>query len=242
MDYDDLPITDEGKLVAYKGVRQDMFSSHGNINTKVIEGVVDSTGRIRNQVGDAITVERNQVDDDRSVGCSFGLHVGSLDYAKTFASKIVIVEVDPKDVVSVPKDCVCQKMRVCSYNVIGEYEYKIEEALLGVGTDSDEKYEKMTDAIKEAIDDMIERAINYDVVQESTIKQIRKIIHKSGNEYCKEVRNVDILMYLVDLASEEFEHDGELISLMVTPAKKAGKHIVSVKWVDNAFDYNDDIW
>ena len=36
--------------------------------------------------------------------------------------RVVIVKVNPKDVVSVPTDCECQKVRTCEYQVIADYE------------------------------------------------------------------------------------------------------------------------
>ena len=78
-------------------------------------------------VGEEIECERNQVCDDKLIGCSDGLHAGSLDYATSFGTKTVIVEIDPKDVVSIPSDCQCQKLRACAYKVVGEYERPLED-------------------------------------------------------------------------------------------------------------------
>ena len=126
MAYDQLPISSDGCLIAYKGVMDNYFSSHGNKDTIVNEGVVNERFQIRNQVGDVISVDRNQVDDTRQHHCSFGLHVGSLDYAKSFGCRVIAVKVNPKDVVSVPEDCACQKMRVSKYDCLEEIENKIE--------------------------------------------------------------------------------------------------------------------
>jgi acyl carrier protein len=49
------------------------------------------------------------------------LHVGSLEYAKGWGQRVVLVEVDPADVVSVPSECSCQKLRCCKYVVLAEY-------------------------------------------------------------------------------------------------------------------------
>ena len=68
---------------------------------------------------------RNSVCDDADVGCSYGFHAGSYDYAKGYAGgggHLVVVEIDPTDVVSVPKDCSCQKLRTAKYKVVSVYE------------------------------------------------------------------------------------------------------------------------
>lgn len=117
----ELPITDDGHFIAYKGVRDDYFSIHGNKDTKVLTGVVDEHGKILNNIGSYISVARNQVDDDRNRHCSYGLHCGQLEYSRSFGSKIVVVKVNPKDVVSVPSDHSFMKCRVSAYEVVSEY-------------------------------------------------------------------------------------------------------------------------
>jgi hypothetical protein len=128
MSYKELPITEDGLLIAYKGVRSDGYSAHGNLGTVVTSGEVNDEGRILNRVGDVIEVARNQVDDDRARGCSFGLHVGSYGYAKDFggySGQLLTVSVDPADVVSVPTDSSFQKMRVSKYTVLEVTETEI---------------------------------------------------------------------------------------------------------------------
>lgn len=116
LEAEELPITEDGYFIAYKGISDDGFSVHGNPNTKVTQGTVDDRGRIYNlNFGVAIEVERNQVDDDRNKGCSNGLHVGSYNYASGWGHKTIKVKVDPADVVSVPTDCAFQKCRVSKY-------------------------------------------------------------------------------------------------------------------------------
>lgn len=116
-----MPLTLRGTFIAYKGVTTDFWSINGNKETVVLQGEVDSTGRLLNKVGATIEVERSSVDDDFRQGCSHGLHAGSLSYAKGWGQRVVLVEIDPTDVVSVPEDCNCQKLRCCKYTVVGEY-------------------------------------------------------------------------------------------------------------------------
>lgn len=117
----ELPITENGTFIAYKGIRSDMYSIHGNTSTRVISGKVDKEGRILNSVGSVIRVVPDDVDKNRSEGCSFGLHVGSYSYADDWSrgsdGVVVAVEVNPAHVVSVPHDCGWQKCRVSEYIV-----------------------------------------------------------------------------------------------------------------------------
>lgn len=104
-----LPITEDGCFLAYKAVKEDWTDKH--------------TGKILNKLGTEVSIPRNQVDDTREHECSFGLHVGAHDYVKSFgygSDRFLIVKVDPKDCVSVPKDHSAQKLRVCKYTVLSQ--------------------------------------------------------------------------------------------------------------------------
>ena len=69
---------------------------------------------------------RGDVEHDPGVGCHVGLHAGTWDYASSFAQGAVLtVEINPRDVVSVPTDCQDQKMRVCRYTVTGITEQEL---------------------------------------------------------------------------------------------------------------------
>jgi hypothetical protein len=104
----DLPITEDGFFLAYKRVRADFTDVH--------------TGRINNSIGSTPSMPRNLVDDDYGKECSQGLHVGSIRYVSNFAASpenpVVIVKINPRDVVSVPVAEDATKCRVCRYEVI----------------------------------------------------------------------------------------------------------------------------
>lgn len=120
LSYKSLPITPEGNFLAYKGVKNDFYSSSGNKSTVVVQGEVNSQGQILNKIGTTIEVARRSVDDNKDNHCSFGLHVGSFDYAASWAGptgRLLVVEVNPADAVSVPTDCSFQKLRVSKYKV-----------------------------------------------------------------------------------------------------------------------------
>jgi hypothetical protein len=123
LDVHDFTILPNGNFVGYKGVRSVATTdgvkyesiSHG---TAISDGV-EYTGAIPNPIGAVVEMARDAVQHDPSVGCHTGLHVGTWDYASGFAQGAVLkVEVNPRDVVSVPTDCNHQKLRTCRYTVL----------------------------------------------------------------------------------------------------------------------------
>jgi hypothetical protein len=113
-----LPLTESGTFLAYKAVRPNYHDKH--------------TGKFDNSVGNVLEMPRNKVDDNKDVGCSYGFHASTLEYASGFAcenDKIVLVEIDPADVVSIPVDCEFQKLRTCRYKIVGEFERPLTEPL-----------------------------------------------------------------------------------------------------------------
>jgi len=123
-----LPITPEGDFLAYKKVRSDYYSSTAG-DTVLIKGTVKDK-RVYNGIGEEIECERNQVDDNRDNQCSYGLHVGGLSYASSFSGEnLIIVRVNPKDVIAVPKDYNAQKCRVCHYFVVEDYKQPLSNTL-----------------------------------------------------------------------------------------------------------------
>ena len=111
-----LPLTGSGNFLAYKALRSDFTDVH--------------TGKFDNNVGNVLEMPRNKVDDNKEAGCSYGFHAGTLEYARGFrpcSGKLVLVEINPADVVSIPTDCECQKLRTCKYKVVAEYEVPLED-------------------------------------------------------------------------------------------------------------------
>ena len=189
--YKELPITDDGCFLAYKGLENDFWSISGNKDTKVVKGEVDNCGRILNSVGAEIEVKRRDVDDNRDNHCSFGLHVGSLDYARGFArGSVVVVKVNPKDVVSVPTDYNCQKCRVSAYKVVSVFEQEIKAPVV------DEDNEPVQNETVQKRSEFVERVEKY---LENCKKKgysavcIRKIQNSFSPEYPSRNRVLDAL-------------------------------------------------
>ena len=104
-----LPITEDGYFLAYKKVSSEYMDLH--------------TGKIDNSIGSVVTMERNTVDDDPDRTCSSGLHFCSESYLGSFGNSsnpIMILKIDPADVVSIPSDYNGAKGRCCRYEVVGQ--------------------------------------------------------------------------------------------------------------------------
>jgi len=107
----DLVICEDGDFLAYKAVTEEYMDKHSK--------------KINNTPGTTVKMDRLLIDDNPASHCSAGLHVGAINYVQDFKSntdKVVIVKVNPKDVVSVPNDHNCTKCRVCEYYVVKDAE------------------------------------------------------------------------------------------------------------------------
>jgi hypothetical protein len=135
-----LPITDNGNFLAYKAVREDYTDKY--------------TGKFLNTIDAVLEMPRNKVDDDKNVGCSYGFHAGTVEYAKDFMGReghLMIVEINPADVVSIPTDCQFQKLRTSKYKVVGEYEIDLTDPLYAsrFQTDQDDEVDVWNDEEEE---------------------------------------------------------------------------------------------
>jgi hypothetical protein len=135
LEKNDHPITDNGNFIAYKRVRGNFTDIH--------------SGTFDNSVGKTVEMPRNQVNEDATQTCSYGLHVANWDYAHNhFASHdpgsdvMLEVEVNPADVVAVPTDYNQSKMRVCKYVVLGvvDQEHSSDVSIRYTATSTEENY------------------------------------------------------------------------------------------------------
>lgn len=109
-----LTVTPDGHFVGYKGVNADgtsVTAGPGIVNGEKMNG------HLPNDVGNVISMERSAVMDDPDIDCSHGLHVGAHSYANNFGSRLLVVKVNPRDVVSVPRHDT-SKLRCCRYEVM----------------------------------------------------------------------------------------------------------------------------
>jgi hypothetical protein len=142
LEKNNLPITPDGHFLAYKKVRADYLDVH--------------SGTIDNSVGRVVEMERNAVDDNADNTCSSGLHFCSRDYLSHFGGeRIMILKINPRDVVSIPVDYNASKGRACRYEVISE---------LGVNPDQafDEPVQTAAytqEDLDRAVDSMVDAAV-----------------------------------------------------------------------------------
>lgn len=105
-----MPITEDGYFLAYKKVRADYKDIH--------------SAKFDNKIGAYLSMPRNQVDEDMNRTCSIGFHVCSYDYlphfGRTDGDHVMVVKVNPVDVVAIPTDYNDTKMRVAAYEVTDE--------------------------------------------------------------------------------------------------------------------------
>lgn len=107
LEHSDLPITDDGHFLAYKRVRDDYTDVH--------------SGKLSNKVGEIVSMPRYEVNDNRHQTCSTGLHFASFEYLRHFSGpRLMLLKINPADVVSIPADYDNSKGRCCRYEVIKE--------------------------------------------------------------------------------------------------------------------------
>jgi hypothetical protein len=108
------PILENGNFLAYKKVKSDYRSFHSNL---------DGSTNV-NKVGTIFKMERSKVDADREVTCSTGLHACAYSYLSEYETgennRVMVVEINPKDVVAFPVDHNKAKLRCCEYTIVAE--------------------------------------------------------------------------------------------------------------------------
>ena len=107
----ELPVTVNGNILAFKVVNRTP-KCFTDCHTKLVE----------QYIGDVIEMDPEQVDNNRNIHCSTGLHVCSIAYARNFMSyggALLLVKVAPEDICSVPTDT-SSKVRCSKYQILGE--------------------------------------------------------------------------------------------------------------------------
>lgn len=210
-----IPITENGTFLAYKKIRNDWTDIH--------------SGTFDNSIGAVCEMPRNMVDEDSSRTCSAGLHVCSYDYLAHFSrdndDRVVICEINPADVVSIPADYNNTKMRVCKYTVIGEVEdYKESEILNNSFISTNDMFPDQERNKNDWSD--ISTCSNDDLEDDESSKNVGKSIQRAledGDMYHEDLENI--------LSS--LDVDKNMISKIVEYVlsgkfKKAGKAVTSL--------------
>ena len=94
-----MALTEDGCFIAYKYVNKDFTDSH--------------TGKLDYSPGKTVKLDRSKCNNNPNESCSSGLHVGTWGYSGQGKSTVLLTKIDPYNVVSVPNDYDCQKMRCC---------------------------------------------------------------------------------------------------------------------------------
>jgi hypothetical protein len=143
LENNELPITPDGHFMAYKKVRDDYKDIH--------------SGTYDNSVGVVCSMPRNEVCEDRNRTCSDGLHFCSKEYLPSFGScrnnRVMLLKINPADVVSIPSDYNNAKGRTWKYEVIGEVTDEYREWLETSGTRDASFFEHLERSVCYGLDD-----------------------------------------------------------------------------------------
>lgn len=138
-----LPITPDGHFLAYKRVNDDYLDVYtrtvpnrvaSNFTEEELAKLPVTAGKQREVTVNVengttvISMVRNMVDDDQNRTCSHGLHFCSQNYLSHFGgTRIMVLKINPRDVVSIPVDYGMAKGRTSRYEVIDEINDEQEE-------------------------------------------------------------------------------------------------------------------
>lgn len=101
-----MPICPDGDFLAYKYVTSDYKDRYSRT--------------FDNHVGSIVQMPRERVDKNRRQACSTGLHFCSREYLGCGSQNVMIVKINPADVVSIPLDSGLTKGRCWRYEVVGQ--------------------------------------------------------------------------------------------------------------------------
>ena len=200
-----LGLTLDGCFLAYKSVGSNYLDKY--------------SGTFDNKPGAILEMPRNSVDDESNRTCSHGFHVGALEYSGPGGwyngpnDKVIIVKVNPADAVSVPADHSAQKLRVCKYEVVGDYKGQLNKAVYSGASVSDPDYnpdEYESDDVNDE-DDYDDTAIYAEDIEEGDI--VSFTYTKSNGDSKKRYAIVDEL----DM------DDDSCLTTLIAPENKNGE-------------------
>ena len=110
-----MPITDRGTFLAYRSCNNQFRDKY--------------TGRMENMIGTNVVLDRADCDSNANQDCSRGLHVCHHEYGN-FSHYMMVVEINPRDVVAVPAQYNALKMRVCRFRPLCMLDYFKEMLLI----------------------------------------------------------------------------------------------------------------
>lgn len=122
---------------SFVGNLDELYQNIGEVAGNVYTDAHTGTFRIR--IGEPVTMDRDKIDPDPNNSCSYGLHLGNLDFMKSnmgyFGKVGIVCLVNPKDVTSVP-EYDSGKMRACKYLPIAVAELDQNGHIIDVDVDT----------------------------------------------------------------------------------------------------------
>jgi len=134
LEANNLPITPDGNFLAYKSVAEDYKDRYSGTND--------------HSIGAVVTMPRNEVMDDPNQTCSSGLHFCSMEYLQGFwgtGGHVMVLSIDPADVVSIPVDYNNSKGRCAKYTVVAEHMDGEKDTLSDSSVWGTDEYDPMED-------------------------------------------------------------------------------------------------
>ena len=160
-------LAEDGDIMAYKVVTSDYKDKH--------------TRTFDNSIGSVVSMPREEVDDNPANTCSAGLHFCAYSYVNSFSNgsddRIVLVKVNPADVVSIPTDYDSAKARCCRYQVVDEVKTSLNKPLW-----KEEKAESRNDSedeskkLKYEAGDVVQAFINDYIFPDDEFERLTKVV------------------------------------------------------------------
>lgn len=115
----DLPIAEDGSVVAYKALRREG------------DYYVDChSGNVKQKVGDYVFMKEEMVDANNRKSCSNGLHIARRDYLSGFSGDVIVIcKIAPEAFIAVPVDDT-SKVRVSGYHILAELSKEARQLLM----------------------------------------------------------------------------------------------------------------
>ncbi|RWI35493.1 hypothetical protein [Mesorhizobium sp.] len=108
MERGDLPIADDGSIVAYKILQSSRDGYYVDCHTR----------KVKQKLGSRVSMNPKLVDPSRRTQCSAGLHVARRGYLRNFPGDVItLIKIGPEDVIAVPLH-EPDKMRVAAYHIV----------------------------------------------------------------------------------------------------------------------------
>lgn len=199
-------IAEDGDIIAYKLVDENFKDLY--------------THTFDNSPGTIVEMNRADVDDDPNHTCSPGLHFCAFSYLKHYGTdvphNVVLVKVNPADVVSIPTDYNNAKARCCRYEVLRVVEGVLTEPVYQCGENVDnnpmEKFD--LDDILTEVEDVLDTY--HPLILEEAVRLFADAEIEEDFTELDENRLCDLFMHYSGISSALYEdEDYELADFII---------------------------